>query len=177
VRRFLDRLQGSSNDGVLARGALGAFIVKITGAAILFGLHVLLARLLGVGQYGIYVYVLSWVNILVIISMLGLNTSLVRFVAAYKAQEKWGLLRGILRRSTEAVVASSLLLSVIVGSVVWFFRNHISQSLATIFYVALILLPILVLVRLREASLRALSLGIITIFRAFSTSTSKVNHV
>jgi O-antigen/teichoic acid export membrane protein len=156
VQKLLEKLQNSSNGEVLARGAIGTFIVKITGTGILFGLHILLARLLDVTQYGIYVYVLSWVNILVIISMLGLNTSLVRFVAAYNAQEKWGLLRGILRRSTEAVIASSLLLSAIIGIVVWFLRNYISQSLVTTFYVALILLPILTLTRLWGAGLRAL---------------------
>ncbi len=157
IKEFFDKLRYSKGSGgVLARGSIGTFIVQITGSGVLFGLHVLLARLLGVGQYGIYVYVLSWVNIFVTISMLGLNTSLLRFVAAYKAQEKWGLLRGILRRSTEIVITSSLILSVIAGSIVLFLRNHISRSLSSTFFVALILLPILTLTRLRGAVLRAL---------------------
>jgi len=56
VRKFLDRLQGTGHGAILARGALGTFIVKVAGAGLLFGLHVMLARLLGVEQYGIYVY-------------------------------------------------------------------------------------------------------------------------
>jgi len=156
MRRFLDRLQGSGNGAILARGAIGSFVVKILGAAIAFGLHILLARLLGVTQYGIYIYALTWVNILVIASLLGLNTSMVRFIAAYKAQEKWGLLRGIVHRSTQFVVVFSLLIGGIGGIVVWFLRSRIGQDQAATFGVALILLPVLVLVRLREASLRAL---------------------
>lgn len=156
MRRFLDRLQGTGHGAVLARGAIGSFVVKILGAAIAFGLHILLARLLGVTQYGIYIYALTWVNILVIASLLGSNTSLVRFIAAYKAQEKWGLLRGIVHRSTQFVVIFSLLIGGIGGIVVWFLRSRIGQDQAATFGVALILLPVLALVRLREAGLKAL---------------------
>jgi len=156
MRQLWRKLQANGNVAVLARGAIGSFIVKMLGAAIAFGLHILLAQLLGVTQYGIYIYALTWINILVIVSMLGLNTSLVRFVAAYKAQEKWGLLRGIIHRSIQSVVVFSLLISAIGGIVVWFFRNRISQDETVTFCVALILLPVLALVRLREACLRAL---------------------
>jgi O-antigen/teichoic acid export membrane protein len=150
------KLQTDRNCAVLARGAIGSFVVKILGAGIAFGLHILLARLLGVTQYGIYIYALTWVNILVIASLLGLNTSLLRFIAAYKAQERWGLLKGVVHRSTQFVVIFSLLISGIGGIVVWSLRNRIGQDQAVTFGVALILLPVLVLVRLREASLRAL---------------------
>ena len=135
---------------------MGAFAAKVGGAGILFGLHVLLARLLGVTQYGIYIYALTWANILVIASLLGSNTALVRFVAAYKAQGKWGLLRGIVRRSTQCVFVFSLLIGGIGGVTVWFLRDRIGRDEAATFGVALILLPVLALVRLREASLRAL---------------------
>ena len=157
IKAFLNKLRYSTGHrAILARGAIGSFVVKILGAAIAFGLHILLARLLGVTQYGIYIYALTWVNILVIASLLGLNTSLVRFIAAYKVQERWGLLRGIVHRSTQFIVVFSLLISGISGIVVWFLRNRIGQDQAATFGVALILLPVLVLVRLREASLRAL---------------------
>jgi len=178
IKAFLNKLRYSQgHGGALARGAIGAFIIKLVGAGLLFGLHVLLARLIGVRQYGIYVYVLTWINILAVVSQLGLNTSLVRFIAAYRAQGKWGLLRGFLRLSTQWVVVFGLLSSAIGGVVVWVLCGRIGWDEAVTFCVAFILLPILVLVRLREASLRALSLGIITTFRAFSTSMSKVNHV
>ncbi len=150
------KLQTDANSAIVARGAIGSFIVKILGAAIAFGLHILLARLLGVTQYGIYIYALTWLNVLAILCLLGFHTSLVRFIAAYKAQEKWGLLRGIVRRSTQFVVIFSLLISGIGGIVVWFLRSRVGQDEAATFGVALILLPVLVLVRLREASLRAL---------------------
>jgi O-antigen/teichoic acid export membrane protein len=156
MRQLWRKLQTDKSGAILARGAIGSFVVKILGAAIAFGLHILLARLLGVTQYGIYIYALTWINILVVASLLGLNTSLVRFIASYKAQERWGLLRGIIRRSTQFGVVFSLVISGIGVIVVLTLRNRIGQDEAATFGVALILLPVLVLVRLREASLRAL---------------------
>lgn len=156
MRKFLDRLQGSGNGAVLARGAIGAFIVKITGAGVLFGLHVLLARLLGVSQYCIYVYAITWINILVILCLLGFPTSLVRFIAEYKAKQQWGLLGGILRRSNQIVLAFSIFVGVIAAIIIFSLRQRISTEIVTAFYIGFALLPVFALCRLREASLRAL---------------------
>jgi O-antigen/teichoic acid export membrane protein len=156
VRRFLDRLQGTGYGAVLARGALGVFIVKITGAGVLFGLHVLLARLLGVSQYGIYVYAITWISILAILCLLGFHTSMVRFIAEYKAKQQWGLLRGIIHRSTQVVLVFSILASIIGVAVIWFLRQRLSDEQAATFYIGFGLLPVFALCQLREASLRAL---------------------
>lgn len=48
IRGLWRKLQADANSAIVARGAIGSFVVKILGAAIAFGLHILLARLLGV---------------------------------------------------------------------------------------------------------------------------------
>ena len=157
IKAFLNKLRYSTGHrAILARGALGAFVVKITGAGVLFGLHVLLARLLGVSQYGIYVYAITWINILAILCLLGFHTSLVRFIAEYKAKQQWGLLQGIIRRSTQAVLAFSILVGIIAAIIIFFLRHRLSGELAIAFYISFGSLPIFALCRLREASLRAL---------------------
>lgn len=66
IKAFLNELRYSTGHRViLVRDALGVLIVKIAGVGFLFGLHVMLARLLGAEQYGIYVYVTTVVNIAV----------------------------------------------------------------------------------------------------------------
>ena len=42
---------------ILIRSSTGTLVVKIISAGLMFGLHVLLARMLGIAQYGIYSYV------------------------------------------------------------------------------------------------------------------------
>jgi len=156
MRKFLDRLQGSGNGAVLVRGALGVFIVKITGAGILFGLHVLLARLLDVEQYGVYVYAITWINILAILCLLGFQTSLVRFIAEYNAKGQWGMLRGIIRKSSQFVLSLSIIAGIVGAIIILSLEKGIGSDLAVTLYIAFALLPILALSHLREACLRAL---------------------
>jgi O-antigen/teichoic acid export membrane protein len=156
VRKFLERLQGTGHGATLARGAIGAFTVKVTGAGLLFALHVLLAILLGVVQYGIYVYAITWVNILAILCLLGFQTSLVRFIAEYNAKQQWGILRGIIRRSNQTVLGCSILVGIIGSTITLFLKERLSGGLAITFYIAFGLLPIFALCRLQEASLRGL---------------------
>jgi O-antigen/teichoic acid export membrane protein len=157
IKEFFDKLRHSKGSGgVLARGALGVFIVKIAGAGILFGLHVLLARLLGVGQYGIYVYAITLINILAILCLLGFQTSLVRFIAEYNIKRQWGLLRGILRRSEQFVLGFSIAASLLGMIVIRVMGNRLSVESAITFYIAFCVLPFLSFCRLRAASLQAL---------------------
>jgi len=157
LRKFLDKLRHSNGHGaILARGAIGAFIAKVAGAGLLFGLHVMLARLLGVEQYGIYIYALTWINILAILCLLGFQTSLVRFIAEYNIKQHWGLLRGILRKSSQLVVSFTIVVSLAGVALIWTFGERLSAEMAATFYIAFCVLPVFTFSRLREASLRAL---------------------
>lgn len=155
MRRLLGKFKGKGNGAVLARGASGVFAVKILGVGVSFGLQLLLARLLGVAQYGTYIYVLAIVNILMIVSLFGLNNSLVRFAAAYRGQNEWGLLRGVFRRSTQVVLLLSLVSGVIGVFVLWCLRNFLDHDQLITFFVAMVLLPFFSLSKLQEIGLRA----------------------
>jgi O-antigen/teichoic acid export membrane protein len=150
------KINSDSHRAVLARGAVGAFIVKIFGVGLLFGLHIILARLLGVQHYGIYVYVSTWINILTILCLLGFQTSLVRFIAEYNVKQQWALLRGILRKSEQFVLGFSVSVSLTGVIIIRIMGDLISPDMAITFYIAFALLPVFAFCRLREASLRAL---------------------
>lgn len=141
---------------VLIRGTSTAFGIYVSGAAITFALHVLLARIMGVEHYGVYVYVLAWLNILVLFAKLGMDTASLRFVAAYAAREEWGALSGILRYSALLVLATSILVSGVGIIAVWVLQERISLELAHAFWFGFALLPIMALAHIRQAALRAL---------------------
>jgi len=151
------KLQADGNKAILARGAIGVFVIKIAGAGILLGLHVLLARILGVTEYGIYIYAITWLNILTILSLFGFHTSIVRFVPEYKIKGQWGLLRGILCRSTKIVLALSIFIS-IAGLIIVLFLSNNTHRKTNVFYIVFALLPIFSLCKLRESALRSLKL-------------------
>ncbi len=62
-----------------------------------FVAHLILTRILGTEQYGIFALVTAWLMLLVMVSKLGQQTALVRFVASYRAGQQWGLMKGIRR--------------------------------------------------------------------------------
>ena len=49
------RFHGNTIVNVLIKGASASFIVMVLGAVLAFGTNMLLARLMGVTQYGIYI--------------------------------------------------------------------------------------------------------------------------
>lgn len=150
------KLKGKGIGAVLAKGASGSFAVMVLGSAMAFGTQILLARFLGVAQYGIYIYALTWINVLSLLCQLGMNTSLLRFVAAYNAKREWGLLRGILVRGVHYVLFASMLIGITASVIVWYLYEYIGSERSITFWIAFLLLPILSLTGLRSAGLRAL---------------------
>ncbi len=83
----------------LLRGAGVALLLQGGGLGVTYLLHLLLARSMGPGEYGAYVYVVTWAATLAIPVGLGLPTAAVRLVAERLASGAWAELRGFLRRS------------------------------------------------------------------------------
>ncbi|HUU29728.1 MAG TPA: flippase [archaeon] len=154
--KLFDRLRGEGLGAELARGAAGSFAVKSAGVLVLLASQVLLTRLLGAEQYGVYRYVISWITVLVVLAKLGLDSVLVRFVAAYNSAGDWRALRGILQRSNRLVILMSVGVSLALAGVVLALGERIDMELRIAFLVGCLLLPVMSLIALREASLQGL---------------------
>lgn len=111
LHRRWSLLPGSQR--ILLRGSAGSLLVKGSSLIALFGLHVLLAKLLGVSEYGSYNYAMSWVNVLMVVGLLGEDTAAVKYFPRYQVAERWDLLRGFLRRSVQVTTGMSLIVVVV----------------------------------------------------------------
>lgn len=156
LERLLERLSGRGLGATLARGAVGAFVVNVLGVGVMFAAHVLLARILGVDSYGVFVYGVTWLNILVLPGKFGMDTAAVRFVAEYNATERWGMLRGFVRVSEWCVLGLSSLVSAALGGVVLLLLEQMSIELAGTLSVVCLVIPVYSLLLVRVFSLRAL---------------------
>ena len=137
-------------------GTVGTFVLKVASIVFAFGTSLLLARLLGVKEYGIYAYAISWASLLSVPAVMGLNTLLIREVAKYKALEEWGSLRGILRWSDRAVLLTSIGIAAAFSLIVWLFQGKFSPEVRTALWIAMALVPLLSFLLLRQGGLQGL---------------------
>lgn len=156
-QRIRNRLIGEGGElqSVLSRGASSAFLLKVVGAGLAFGVQVLLARLMGVTDYGIYVYAYTWAKMLVLVGRMGADKGLIRFMPEYRSHEQWGRFRGALRFGIRTVLISCTGLALIGASVVWLLYDSMPASQPETLYWALAMLPILGLIQLWKGALQA----------------------
>jgi O-antigen/teichoic acid export membrane protein len=140
---------------VIARMLLSASSSTILqgGSLVLgFATGVLLARLLGSEGYGRYVFCFTWASLLTIPAILGLDRFLVRGIAVYEVQQNWALMRGLLRRSYQAVLITSISVMVVGLSLALFW---LPSSLRWPFCVAMLLIPFTALTFVRQGAMQA----------------------
>jgi O-antigen/teichoic acid export membrane protein len=144
VRPAVRRILLSASATVILQGA---------SMAMGFATAVLLARFLGVESYGRYILAFSWASILTIPAILGLDRFLVRGIAVYEVQQKWQLMRGLLRRTNQLVLLTSATIASLgcVVALLW-----LSPSLRWPFCVAMLLIPITALTLLRQGAMQAI---------------------
>jgi O-antigen/teichoic acid export membrane protein len=148
-----DLFEGDRLAAVFARGASGAFMTRAFGAGLGLVSQIVLARLLGSEQYGVYTYVWTWVLILGLVSTLGFRKLLTRFVASFKTEGEIDRLRGVIRRSTEVVSTVGGMVGIMGAVACYSFRGVIGPELADTFVVGFLLLPLVSLVHLRKEAL------------------------
>jgi len=157
--RFSGDLRKSVRDACESsffRIAASSFAIKIVAAGTAFGLQIILARSLGAKDYGDYVYVLTWILLLMSLSSLGMDGAALRFVASYAGQEAWGELRGFVLRGIQWVLFASIVISILSLAGILLFRDAIRPELIGIFFIGFFLLPINSLLTFGGACLQAL---------------------
>lgn len=141
---------------ILARGAAGDFIVKATGIGLILVTQAILARIMGPDEFGNYTYVMAWVLVLALIARLGLDNTLLRFVAAYYAEHDYASLKGIIGWSTRIILASGIIIGITFALVSALATISLSEDQSTLYLLAIPLIPLVALAQLRLFSLRAL---------------------
>lgn len=136
-----------------ARGLTGSLFLRVGERALRFIMAVLLARFMGPEQFGTYVYILSWVVILVMPGVLGTPQFASREIAIEKTQRNWPVARGLIIWSSVTVLIASGAVTIFA----WYLlplvisKNH---SMFGVFQVAVLLVPILSLMRLWQGAVR-----------------------
>lgn len=140
----------------IVRGSSESVLIRGVQSGLAVALVVLLARLLGSEDYGVYTYVVALIEVFAMPVRSGLSTLTVREISVYKESGDRSLIDGFFRFG----LCSILALSVIVVMMTWstrdiFIQGWTQEKLDTLKW-GLILLPFMALSSFRGASLRGL---------------------
>lgn len=132
----------SRDEGILLKGSSQAFIIKVLGLIVAYGLQVLLARTLGVEHYGEYVYVLTWANLIGLFTKLGFDGASKKILPAYNAQKKDDHFKSYVLYASKVSFIICISLFVLGGGYL-IFDTSLTQSLKNTFLVGFILVIII----------------------------------
>lgn len=136
--------------------ATGSFAVKVIGSALGMIIHLAIARLIGVGAYGIFALMLSWISVLSITAQFGQDVGVLHFLPKYSVTARWGYIRGLRRASGLIVLVVSLLISGAGAAYVHWGLHGQSGVLTRTFDIGFLLLPVLAQLQQSGAFHRAL---------------------
>ncbi|MFO7767604.1 MAG: flippase [bacterium] len=160
MRQILDGLLGREGGervaGRLARGSTGTFGLTVVSKGLSFATGVFLARVLDASGYGAYSFAISWVVLLFVFAVMGMNRLLIREFAVYNERAEWGRMRGMMRRADQIGLSNSLLLALLVGGLAWLLGGSAGSSLVSALLVGLVLLPLQTLIGLRQSAMQGL---------------------
>ncbi len=154
VANWIQRLRGGGVGAVLARGASVFLVVHVAGVGVGFGVQVLLARALGTLSYGTYVWVFSWMMLLLLLCRAGLATASLRFVPEFSARGDWPRLRGWLRTTQRVVLIASLTVAGATALTAVLLGERLSDAARQTFLVGSLALPIYAFLQLFAHQLR-----------------------
>jgi len=148
-------IEGRDDRALAQRTALVAFAIRVASAVLAYLSQIVMARLLGTYDYGIYVVVWVWLLILGALTSLGFGTSVLRYIPEFIATERPDMLRGMLfgSRVFGVLAASALALAGIAGA--WAFGDFIGEHYLVPIYLAAICLPMMTLIEVQDGIARA----------------------
>lgn len=137
----------------LLKAALGSFGLNVFNAAATILTAILLARVMGVAEFGVYALVVATITLLGVPAILGLDRLLTRDIAVHHSVDAHGLARGLLLRSQQLAIGTSVALGTAGAVVVWLGSGGRLSAELLAFWAGFAALPFLALGRVVQAGL------------------------
>jgi len=156
LNQLRDKLRQPGVYSTIARGAAAALAIQILNIGISYTVNVLLARWMGISDYGIFQYASTICFVLAFVAGFGVSGAVLRFIPEYTVKQDWQHLRGILQSSW----IQTLVVSVIISgcSTIWLLWQNTLFEVKNIMSLLLGIwgVPLLALFRLQQDIARAL---------------------
>jgi O-antigen/teichoic acid export membrane protein len=142
--------------GGLSRPVVQTLVFRVTGLAFIFLLHVLLARLMGPKNYGDYAVIITLVNLLLVFSLFGFDSSVLRFLPAFVSRKAYAPAHGYIRFSYKVITILAIVCSVAIFVFLLTRSKKFNIAFSEGLFWGMLLLPFLAFVYQASSVLRAL---------------------
>jgi O-antigen/teichoic acid export membrane protein len=146
---------GSSEASVTRRLAGTIFVIRVVSAGLAYLSQILLARWMGGSDYGVYVYVWTWVLLLGSMMDFGISASAQKIIPEYRTAGEHALLRGFLAGSRWMTFVVSTAISALLAGIVKLLAPWIGASEITPLYIGCITLPAFVVANTQDGIARS----------------------
>jgi O-antigen/teichoic acid export membrane protein len=153
--RLRSMLAGTSEASLTRRLAGTIFIIRVISAALAYLSQILLARWMGGSDYGVYVYVWTWVLLLGSMMDFGISASAQKIIPEYRASGEHALLRGFLSGSRWMTFVVSSLVSLLLAGVVKSLSPWIEAGEIVPLYIGCLTLPAFVVANTQDGIARS----------------------
>jgi len=149
-------LNGGSSEASMTRRLAGTiFAIRVISAALAYLSQILLARWMGGSDYGVYVYVWTWVLLLGSMMDFGISASAQKIIPEYRTRGEHALLRGFLSGSRWLTFAVSALVSLLLAGIVTLLTPWIEAGAVTPLYIGCLTLPAFVVANTQDGIARS----------------------
>src|SRR3982074_981163 len=155
IARLRSMLGGSSEASVTKRLAGTIFVIRVVSAALAYLSQILLARWMGGSDYGVYVYVWTWVLLLGSMMDFGVSASAQKIIPEYRTGSEHALLRGFLSGSRWMTFIVSAVISMLLAGGVKLLSPGIDASAIVPLYIGCITLPAFVVANTQDGIARS----------------------
>src|SRR3954464_14558599 len=156
IARLREKLTGGSSEASLTRRLAGTiFVIRVISAGLAYFSQVLLARWMGTSDYGVYVYVWTWVLLLGSMMDFGISASAQKIIPEYRTRGEHALLRGFLSGSRWLTFTLSAIGAVLLAGVVHLAAPWIDPNSIVPLYIGCLTLPAFVVANTQDGIARS----------------------
>jgi O-antigen/teichoic acid export membrane protein len=148
-------LTGTSEASVTKRLAATIFVIRVVSAMMAYGSQILLARWMGTSDYGVYVYVWTWVLLLGSMMDFGTSASAQKIIPEYRTRGEYALLRGFLSGSRWMTFAVSSGVALGLAGLVKTLTPWIDTNTVVPLYIGCAILPAFVVANTQDGIARS----------------------
>jgi O-antigen/teichoic acid export membrane protein len=149
------RLGDTSEASVTRRLAGIIFVIRVFSAGLAYLSQILLARWMGGSDYGVYVYVWTWVLLLGSMLDFGLSSSAQKIIPEYRTSGAHALLRGFLSGSRWMTFAASTVVALLLAGLVRTLSPWMAPSETVPLYIGCATLPAFVVANTQDGIARS----------------------